>query len=539
VWLQLISSSKYRRLARENYVKPIVIEAPRGIIYSKDKKILADNVPAYTIIIDSTCVTTEEYNKIVSLFQKIDSSLTVSYVMKKVPFNIICKIEERKKEFPNVSIEICPLRRYPWDTVFYHVIGYVGAVSKEERKLYPFYRLGSTIGKSGIEKAYEKFLKGKDGTKYVEVNARGEEQEILSYVPPEPGYDVWLNIDAELQLFAYKILPHRSACVAMNPKNGEVILWISKPGVDPNLFPLGIPPDIWNRWTKDSLAPLWDRVKKGKFPPASIFKLITCASALEKGIVSPETRQMNDCTGGILIGNRKYECWETHGSLNLIDAIVYSCDVYFYQLGLQLGVEEITHQAKKIRLGNKTGVDIQGEFAGFIPSKEWYQKRYGKWNWDKGISANLSIGQGELLTTPLQILYFVSGIANKGLSFTPRIVDKIVSSSGETFFSSSPTSFKFPWQLQTIEILRKGMLGVVERTDGTGRLAKVPGIRVAGKTGTAQNPRGETHAWFVAFAPYEDPQICIVVFIEHGGMGGSVAAPIVGKILRKFFGRPV
>ncbi|MBI4721622.1 MAG: penicillin-binding protein 2 [Candidatus Stahlbacteria bacterium] len=577
--LQLINAQTYRRLAKQNYVKPIVIEAPRGIIYSKDKKVLADNVPTYTIVIDSNKATKEEYEQIDLLFS--DSNCQISIVksqmsnalpppmesgsrirgkrhedtkshenkssnikvtnntltntIRKVPFSIVCRIEEEKSAFPNVYVRSHPLRNYTYSEVFSHLIGYAAEISKTELKNYPDYRLGTTIGKAGVEKEYEKFLKGKDGTRYVEVDVRGREQGLLSSVSPEPGCDVWLNIDADLQLFAYEILPNKSACVAMDPASGKILLWVSKPGFDPNSFPLGISSEVWNSLMADSLAPLWDRVEKGTFPPASIFKLVTCAAALEQGIVTRETYQSVGCTGGMLIGTRKFGCWETHGSVDLIDAIILSCDVYFYQLGLQLGVEAITTQAKKVGFGNKTGVDLPAELSGFLPSEKWYEKRYGKAGWGKGVAANISVGQGEILVTPLQILYFIAGIANNGVLCTPKVVEKVVGSNGDEVLSNTSNLVTMPWSHKTIAVLREGMLGVVNAGNGTGRAAIVPGIEVAGKTGTAQNPTGKTHAWFAAFAPYEKPQIAIVVFAEHGGMGGSVCAPIVGKVLKKFF----
>ncbi len=527
--LQLMNVQKYKRLAKENYVKPQVIESPRGIIYDRNGKVLADNIPSYTIIIDSNRITRQEHKKLSSFLN------TNSYVINKVDFSIVCEIEERKEDFPSASIIARPTRKYPYSEIFSHLLSYTSEISRKELKTRPGYRLGTAIGKSGIEKNCEEFLRGKDGTKYIEVNVKGRELELLSYVSPEPGCDIWLNIDAELQLFTYEILPDKGACVAMNPQNGEVFLWVSKPGFDPNLISGGISSKVWKQWRGDSLSPLWDRVMKGCFPPASIFKLVTAAAGLEKGIVGPYTKQIVSCNGGMMIGRREFKCWETHGSLNLIDAIVYSCDVYFYQLGISLGVAAMMNQAKKVGLGGKTGVDIPGELPGSIPSEKWYDKRYGKGRWSRGISANLSIGQGEILTSPLQILYFVSGIANRKFLYTPRIVARAVNSNEEEVFASTPHSRNMPWSEKTIEILRQGMLGVVERIDGTGRGARVPGIEVAGKTGTAQNPGKDHHAWFVAFAPYNNPEICIVVFAENGGKGGEVAAPIAGKILKKFF----
>lgn len=543
IFLQLIKAPKYRELARENYVKPVPVEAPRGIVYDRSGQVLADNIPTYTIIIDSNTVTKEEYMELASLlletgqpqakFETIPKS--PHYTIRKVPFEVICKIEETRERFLNVSIIAQPLRRYPYQEIFLHPIGYTGEISREELKTYSGYRLGQFVGKLGIEKKYEKFLQGKGGTKYVEIDVRGRELSQISYTPPESGCDVWLNIDADLQAFVYDILPNKGACIITNPETGEVLVWVSKPGFDPNIFSTGITPQVWNNLLQDTLKPLWDRCK-APHPPASVFKLVTCASGLEKGIIGPNSRQPESCDGKMFIGRREYKCWETHRSLNLMDAIFQSCDVYFYQLGIKLGVDGICKQARKLGFGKKVGIDIPGEYEGKIPSAAWYDKKYGKGRWGKGIAANLSVGQGEILCTPLQILQFVSGIANGGMTYTPSLVKKIVDSKGAEIFTHIPSrSYNLPLKKETIAILRKGMWGVVNAEKGTGRLARVPGIEAAGKTGTAQNPHGEDHAWFVAFAPYEKPQICIVVFIENGGMGGSVAAPIAGRIIQNYF----
>jgi penicillin-binding protein 2 len=531
-WLQIIAGGKYKRLAKENYIKPIVVEAPRGVIYDKKGIVLADNVPAYTLVIDSTKISHQEYEELIQL---IGEEYRGRYKIRKISFPVVAKVEERKYKFPHISITITPLRRYVYSEMFSHLIGYVSELSRKDKKKFPNYNLGTIVGKAGVELQYEKFLKGKDGVQYIEVNAKGERQGFLSYIPPQEGAKLYLTISAELQEFVYTLLPPRSACVAMNPTDGSIIVYVSKPGFNSNLFSIGISSEMWNKLTSDTLAPLWDRVMKGKFPPASVFKLVTCASALEEGIITPAMKQPIGCNGFMYIGNKRYNCWETHGELDLLGAITYSCDVYFYQLGLQLGAKTILSYAKNINLHERTGIDLPGEGKGFLPSVSWYQKVYGYSKLTKGIACNLAIGQGEILTTPLEILYFISGIATNGMCVSPRVVDKIIINDDTLTFSSTKKT-PLPWSSSTIEILRRGMLSVVSTPDGTGRLAFVPGLQVAGKTGTAQIGKGkETHAWFVAFAPYEEPEIVIVVCVEEGGMGGSVAAPIVGKILKRYF----
>lgn len=537
-FLQVVKGEKYRRFARENYLKQIVVKSPRGIIYDRNGRILTDNIPSYSLSIDILKAKEEVIIRLTKLLD-IDSSDFKregnNLVLKNISFRNICAIEERRTDFPYVSILVEPLRRYNGKEVFLHPLGYCGEISRKEIKETGGYKQGDFIGKRGIEKEYESFLMGKDGASYVEVDARGNEVSALegegSFIPPIPGNSLFLTIDAELQRFSYNLLENKGAIIAMNPKTGEVLVYCSKPGFDPNLFSLGIPLYLWEQLKEDLEAPLWDRVKDGAYPPASVFKLATAIIGLKKGIVKENTKQVFPCDGSIRIGRRVCKCWEEHGSLRLKDAIIQSCDVYFYQLGMSIGSDEITAEAQKLGFGKETGIDMPSESRGFLPTRIWYNKRYGRGGWGRGVAANLAVGQGEILSTPLQILCFCSGVANYGLIVQPHILKKVVDSRGEEIFKPSPRVRRVSIDKEILEFIRSAMFGVVNSGKGTGRLAGVSGMKVAGKTGTAENPHGEDHAWFAAFAPYEEPEICIVVFVENGGMGGAVAAPIAGKII--------
>lgn len=537
-FLQLWSAQQYRHLAAKNYLKPDIISAPRGVIYSREGSIIADNIPTYTIITDSISkLSPSAYNFLCKLFPGFSFSVKQDTI-KDVPFDVICKLEELREEFPYLKIKAQPARRYTYTDAFAHLIGYTGGISKQELKSLKGYRTGANIGKAGLEKQYENFLKGNDGARYIEVDAYGHELGLLSYVPPEPGSDIRLNIDLDLQLLAdsiFKAHNFAGCCVAMKPFTGEVLVWMSRPAFDPNLFSTSLTSEMWNNLVTDSAKPLFDRVINPQ-PPASIFKLVTCAAAIEMGKLNSSTFQMLPCNGGISIGNRTFNCWDVHGATNLTEAIILSCDVYFYQVGMDIGIETICTKAKDLGFSKATGIDIPKEKTGFVPSKQWYDNKYGK-GWGKGIAANLSVGQGEVLVTPLQILCFISGIATKGLVYTPTILSKVINSAGEEVFINSPRYRTLPISNEAMVAIREGMLGVVNASNGTGRAAIVPGIQVAGKTGTAQNPHGNTHAWFTAFAPYESPEICVVVFVEQGGMGGSVAAPIAQKVIQKYISK--
>ena len=529
-FLQMVEGEKWTRLSRENCVRPIIIKAPRGIIYDRNGKELVSNRPAYSIIAqdESSLIRIEELlDSPITGLKKERNPLTV----RDAPFELICKIEERKNEFPGINVSAEPLRKYLLPEILSHPIGYVGEVSRQELGKY---KLGDFIGRMGIEKKYESYLVGKDGVMYMEVDAKGNEIRPLEearFVPPQPGANLWLTIDVDLQELAYESLNdyERGAIVAVNPKNGEILVYLSKPGFDVNTLSWGAPSAYWENLKNDPRAPLWDRVKNGRYPPGSVFKLVTTIAGLEEGIIKRSSYMELACTGKIKIGNRIYNCWEKHGHLDLVNAIVHSCDVYFYQLGMKIGVDKLATYAKKLGFGERTRIDLSGESEGFIPTKSWYGKRL-----TRGVIANLSIGQGEILATPIQLLNLGLIIANDGVLFRPHVVKSIVLPNGETI---SPTIRRKTARInkQTLDIIKEAMFGVVNYVKGTGGLARIIGVKVAGKTGTAENPHGEDHASFLGFAPVEDPEICVVAVIENGGKGGSVAAPIVGKIIKEYF----
>lgn len=528
--LQVVEGKKWARLSRKNCVRPIIIKAPRGIIYDRNGKELVSNRPAYSIIaqdIASLKRIEKTLNFPITRLKKGKNSL----IVRDVPFELICKIEERKNEFPGINVSAEPLRKYFFPKILSHPIGYVGEVSKEELGKR---RLGDFIGRMGIEKEYDSYLVGKDGVMYMEVDAKGNEVRPLEeakFVPPQPGANLWLTIDVDLQKLAYESLNgyERGAIVAANPKNGEILVYLSKPGFDANILSWGAPSSYWENLKNDYKAPLWDRVKGGGYPPGSIFKLVTAIAGLEEGIVKGSSYMELACDGKIRIGDRTYNCWAKHGYLNLINAIVQSCDIYFYQLGMKVGIDKLTTYAKRLGLGEETRVDLSNEAKGFIPTRTWYGKRL-----TKGVIANLAIGQGEIIVTPIQLLNLGLIIANDGVLFRPHIVKSIVLPNGETI--SPPIRRKIiKISKQTLNIIKVAMLGVINDPKGTGKLAHIAGIKVAGKTGTAENPHGKDHALFLGFAPIDEPEICVVAVIENSGKGGSVAAPIVGKIIREYF----
>ena len=533
-WLQIIFGEKYKRLSIENCVRQVLIRAPRGLIYDCNKRVLADTRPGYTIYVPKDKKITYLEDSLQLQFKETEESKFI----RDVPFQIVCMIEERRSNISDISIVTEPLRRTYFADSICHFIGYMGEISKSELNIYKGYRAGDIIGKTGIEKQYDKYLKGKDGVNYIEVDAKGREIGIFSPgKQPIPGNNIFLSIDIELQRVCIKAMAgHTSGViVAINPQDGRILAYYSQPGFNPNHFSPYIKEDRWIALSRDTIFPLFDRVKNGKYPPGSVFKLFITAAGIENGLLTENTLMPITCKGGIQIGNRYFRCWDEHGQLELISAIIQSCDVYFYQIGMQLGVDNIANYSRIFKLGEKTGIDLPGESGGLIPDERWFNSHYGKRGWSQGNVANLAIGQGEILLTPLNMASFISTIANGGTIYTPTLTDSIVSYEGKIIFRNSKQAEKVSLNDETIAFIRKAMLGVVQHADGTGRAANINDIMVAGKTGTAQNPQGEDHAWFVCFAPFDKPTIALIVFIEHGGMGGGVAAPIAGEILRYYF----
>ncbi len=494
IYLQVISEEKYKLLAKRNCVKAKILRARRGKIYDRNGVIVATDKISYWVKKDNE-------------------------VEKNASFKRIAFYEEHIDSFP-VDIEIRPHRWYPFSYVFSHPVGYVGEVSREE--LQPPYILGDVIGKMGIERFYEEFLRGKRGYSYVIVDATGKEiAPYPEYIPPSAGKDLVLTIDSRLQRFAYNLID-RGVIVAASPRTGEILCYISKPSFNPNSVSVYI---------RDTLFAMWDRVACGTYSPGSVFKIITAACALEEGIADENTKVF--CSGAMKIGRRYFKCWSTHGEVDFYNAIVKSCDVFFYKLGLKIGFDELTKFARKMGFGKKVGIDLPYEGSGFIPDRSFYREKYGRRVW-KGDVANLSIGQGEILCTPLQLLQFFCAIANNGKTKRLHLVKK-VKSGNRIFCSINVQDYELPLSESTIQFLKSAMEGAVDKPYGTGHLAYIPGLSVCGKTGTAENPLGKPHALFCAFAPRDSAEIAVVVVVEHGGMGGVKAAPIAREVIREYF----
>jgi len=571
-FLQVVKGSYYAWVSEENRIRPFTLPASRGLIKDRNGKIIADNRPSYTVFIIpyevleafpengtggpsvadqfltplakklASCLKSDVF----SLEKKLKSNWSKSYrpikLKKDVDFNTICVIEEQKEDLPGLIYQVEPTRKYLKAGWVGHVLGYVNELTREELSLgsKKGFRLGGVIGRKGIEKQYDDFLRGKDGVTFLEVTARGKILGQLKERKPDlpvNGADIELTIDADLQAVAESALAEyqSGAVVALDPRNGEILALVSKPGLDANLFVGSMSPEKWEEILKNPLHPLHTRPIQATYPPGSILKLLTAGIALETKLVNRNTI-LSPCNGFFHYGRERFGCWvpEGHGKLNLVDAIIQSCDVYFYQLGLKVGLERWSRYAKLCGFGQKTGVDLPDEAKGLVPSLEYYHRKYGKGEWVRSLIINLAIGQGEILVTPLQVAVFFAGLVSEGRVHKPHLLKRMISPDGRVTITSPEVIGHLPFSPSTLRILKQAMIGVVNDPRGTGTLAKIQGVTVAGKTGTAQNPHGEDHAWFAGYAPASDPRIVAVVLIENVGHGGSFAAPVAKKIMESY-----
>lgn len=550
-WLQIVEGEKFLRLSQTAHLRLIPLANPRGLIVDRNERVIADNTASFSIGVIPESLENPEKTllKLKSIFPDIDLRKAELKVKKvKNPFRpVVLKegidiskvtyIEERGEEFPSVVILSQPVRSYPYGKLLSHIVGYLGEVNKNELKNLSFLGVeaGDLVGKMGIEEVYNSYLQGEKGGRQVEVDVYGRVLKTIFQKDPLPGDTVYLTIDVNIQKIAREEMGDRKGVVIIaNPYTGEILSMLSLPSFDPNLFARGISNEKWLELSRNPENPLENRAVRGEYPPASTFKIVLVTAALETGKATPFAKFY--CPGYYKIGKRIFKCWkkEGHGWLNLKDALIHSCDVYFYQLGLKLGVKNIIHYARLFGLGKPTGIDLGSEKRGFLPTPEWKEKLY-KEVWYPGDTANLSIGQGYILVTPIQMLGLISAVANGGYLVRPHLVKKIVDKNGNTVFNFTPEKVKkIPISKSTLEFLHEALAGVVKR--GTGWRAANKVVKIAGKTGTAQlagdkNP----HNWFIGYAPADNPKLSIVVLVENKEEEISIAPQIAGRILSRIF----
>ena len=567
-YIQVIRHSHYDKLAFSTRIQRERIVAPRGLIWARDgTSKLVVNVPVYQIsilpgklhgrdeLVSLACewlIVDEDKlrNKLAEWIEKYPDEREM-IVVQAADKEQISVLRENRELFSFFRLVMKHRRQYPEGSLAAHLLGYVGEVMDEEVKRSSELHASDIIGRTGIEYTYEKYLRGVDGVRIVEISADGipigevkgllegeDNENAVGSHPPVPGADLILTIDLNLQRAVESAFTwERGSVVVMDPRNGEILAALSRPAYDPNIFIEGVSEERWKELYENPDNPLFNRTVQATYPPGSTFKVITAYAGLKNGLIS-RYQYMRPCVGAYRFGNRYFHCWkpEGHGALATLGAIVHSCDVYFYQVGELLTANQFASAGRIFGLGRKTGVDLPSEAAGIIPDHAYFDRRFGKGKWTKGHLLNYSIGQGEILTTPIQLCVLTSIFANGGRMVRPHVVERIVDADGGLIYENNAESIPMPVIEQDIlRYIREAMERVVSAETGTGRATAVPGIRIAGKTGTVQNPHGKDHAIFVAFAPMEDPEVALAIVMENAGQGGVMAAPVAREILSTYF----
>lgn len=548
---QVLNARYYRGLSEQNRIRLIPLEAPRGRVFDRAGRLLATNRPSFNLMATPEDVTPEVFPELARLLKipegKIRERMTAEREYPFAPVVLasdmtrrqLFEIEEMRPELPGVSIQTDWTRSYPYGVVASHVIGYLGKINPEEYQRSDRERYGFTalVGRTGIEKVFDLKLRGWRGGKQVEVNARGERIRVIAEKPPVPGENVILTIDLEFQKRLTELLAGKKATVAfMDLKTDELLALASNPGFDPNVFvsPRGSRSRL--EYLESLNAPLLHRGISAAYPPGSVFKLVTALAGLESGKITPHTTF--NCPGYFRLNrkSRTFHCWNEkgHGRLNLYHALERSCNVYFYNTGKLVGVEALARYARELGFGQSVELELTRMAPGLVPDSAW-KKSHLKQPWYEGETLNFAVGQGFLLVSPIQVLRLCAMIAKNGEWVEPKLLQ------GSEPDSGLPRK-KIAIHPEHLKVIRQGMLKVVQSEFGTGQLARVDFDMMAGKTGTAQAPPREPHAWMTGFFPYQDPQIAFVLFVEHGGSGGVTAARLVKQSLqiwKEIYGSPV
>jgi penicillin-binding protein 2 len=563
-YLQMIDTDNLLDQSESNRLRFVPVAAPRGAILDRNGKVLVSNTPSFSVAVIPQDVKNKELlidnlARYLNLDRKeIEEKWNKGQGRAKYYPLVVASgisrdqmefLEENRLALSGVNIEMKPIRAYANGVLAAHLLGYLGEISEAElgAERYKDYNAGDYTGKSGIERSWENYLHGTDGGRQIEVDARGRFLRTVEESNSAVGNTVVLTIDLEMQKAVEQALGDRAgAAVAMDVNTGEILAFASSPDFDPALFAGRMPPDKWKEYLEDKRHPLENKALKGMYPPGSTFKIITAIAGLEEGLINEHTGI--ECPGYYKFGNSTFKCWDKkgHGHVELRKALRESCDVYFYKLAERLGVNRIAKYAKRFGMGAPLGVGLDSEKGGVIPTEDWKLKRFGK-KWFQGETLSVGIGQGYVLTTPLQLASMIATVANEGMVYQPHLVKRIVDSDGKTLKEFPPqVTGKTGIRPETYRLVKEGLFAVVNEPHGTGGMARLSEVKVAGKTGSSQvvklrDSKGEVpyqfrdHALFVAFAPYEKPEIAVAVIIEHGEHGGSAAAPVAGKLLRAYF----
>ncbi|MFZ5758690.1 MAG: penicillin-binding protein 2 [Thermodesulfobacteriota bacterium] len=567
-YLQIKKGEEYAELAENNRIRTQQIQAPRGNVLDRHGRVIITNRPYFNLVwTKEDAPDPDEVLKRLAHILNEDISVLLERVREAadqprympillkedLDWSTLVYIENHHFDLPGVNIDPMPSRDYLYGNMASHMIGYIGQISRKELEdpVYAGYRGGDPVGKMGIEKLYEKELRGEKGYRYLEVDVHGFEQRQLQHQEPLPGNDMKLTIDIDLQQTAEKAMEGLGgAVVLMEVHTGKLLALASSPPLQLAEFIGGISSKNWQKHLNDPLHPLIDKTIQGQYPPGSTYKMITALAGLTEGIVTPETTFY--CNGGLYIYGRRYGCWKNtgHGAVSLNRAIAESCDVYFYQVGIKLGVDRLATYARSLGLGQLTGIVLEHEKPGLVPTSVW-KKQKKKETWQDGETLSVAIGQGFNLATPLQICRMTAALVNGGRLYRPQLIETVKNPDGTTVREVEPElQGEILGTEQSRDLLIRGMISAVNDRHGTAGSARLAEIVVGGKTGTAQvvrmakfksmsedsMPRQyRDHAWFTCFAPADKPEVAMTVLIEHGGHGGSAAAPVARKVLAEYF----
>lgn len=570
-YLQIDQGEHYRTLAETNRVRIRTVPPPRGHIFDKYGRKIVTNRPSFNVSLireDSydiqdvlkrlAVVLDEDIEELWERIRKAEGTPRHFPITLKedVNWETLAYLENNKYKFSGVRIEVQPVRVYHYGDLAANMIGYIGSINKKQLAADEegVYEGGDLIGKRGIERLREEDLRGEKGSSSTEVNARGFEQQQLKSVDPLPGRDLTLTIDVELQQAAEQymaISDKAGAVVAMEVDTGRLLAAASAPSIHLEDFIGGISTKNWNALLENPKHPLLNKVIQGTYPPGSTYKMVTALAGLSEGVITEHTTFY--CPGHYYFGNRLYRCWKHsgHGTVDIRRALTESCDVYFYQVGQRVGVDKLAEYAKKLGLGVRSGVELEHEKQGIVPTKDWKRKRF-KDKWHEGETLSVAIGQGFNNMTPLQICIMTAAIANGGKIYKPQLIESVKTPDGDIIDQLTPELVSELSEREKfyLKLVQEGMFGVVQGKRGTARNVRIEGITIAGKTGTAQVVRlaqykglkekdipykYRDHAWFTCYAPADDPKIAVTVLVEHGLHGGSGAGPIARVMLKQYF----
>lgn len=551
VRMQLLNTDKYEEKSNENSIKTNIINPARGLLYDRNINLLVGNKASFILRVTPDHYKNSNTKKIETVLNAdsgyVDqilqknrkySKYSPRNIMRNVTNEVISWVDENKDKLPGVDYNVQTQRDYSFGVTGSHAFGYTKEIdNKALSSLKDIYSMGDYIGASGIEKTYEKYLRGSKGKEYFVVNSRqkvvGKYKEGREDIPPQKGNDLILTIDKNTQIAAEEALTdYTGAVIALEPQTGEILAFVSAPEYDLSNFASVTSSDFWDTLSSDTTKPLFNRVTMSRNPPGSTFKMLIAFAGLEEKIISKNFSV--NCKGGHRFGNRFFRCTHQHGYVNMTSAIERSCNTYFYQLILKLGIDNLYKYSKMFHFGEKTRIDIGQEFKGLIPSKEYYDKVYGEGRWTNGNLLSLGIGQGEILTTPLQLAQYAALLANFGKTKTPHLVRGYIESETNRYVPLEYDSIEVNISRTSFNVIRKGMYNVVQGVDGTAKWIKLKDIEISGKTGTAQNPHGEDHALFIAFAPFDNPKIAVAVIVENVGYGSTYAAPIARRVIKAY-----